>query len=158
MKHSKTTIILTILISIALFAMGLFTFDRLFEIILPKVDGGFYQAIELGRQFRTTLLLSLALGLTPFFILLTWRRSPIISKSKKLASVLTIIVCMALAIIVRQQILKSYFTGLTKNLTSTVDKINVSYPLDQVNFEYYLFGGLIVGCFISYFLFRLKRI
>ncbi|MCC6289677.1 MAG: hypothetical protein IT249_17505 [Chitinophagaceae bacterium] len=158
MKHSKTTIILTILISIALFVLGLFTFDRLFEIILPKVDGGFYQVTELGGQFKTTLLFSFVLGLTPFLILLTWRLAPIISRSKKLASVLTVIVCMTGAIIVRQQILKSCFTGLTKNFTSTVDKMNVSYPVDQINFEYYLFGELIVGCPISYFLLRQKKI
>lgn len=158
MKHAKTTIILTILFSITLFISGLLTFERFFETILPKVDGGFYQVTEIGGEFKTMLLFSSVFALTPFLILLTWRYSPIVSVSKKLASVLTIVVCMTLAIILRQQIIKSYFTGLTKNFNSTVDKINVNYPVDQVNFEYYLFGGLIVGCLISCFFLRQKRI
>jgi hypothetical protein len=62
---------------------------------------------------------------------------------------------MALAIIVRQLMLRLYFTGLTKE--SLVDNAQVLYPLDQVHFEYYLLAGIIVGCFISYLSLREKR-
>lgn len=113
---------------------------------------------EFGGPFYTKLLFSLVLGLTPVFIFLTWRLSPIVSRNRKLASVLTVVLFMILSIIVRQQILISYFTRLTKSFNSALDKVNVSYPVDHFNFEYYLFGGLIMGCLISLFLLRQKRV
>src|SRR4051812_34679940 len=130
MKHPRTAIILTILFSITLFILGVLVFGTFFEIILPKIDGGSYQEKKLEGRFRTSLLFSLVLGLTPFLIFLTWRYSPIISRSKKNISVLILVTCMALAIIVRQRMLISYFTELTKK--SPVDNIKVFYPLDQM--------------------------
>ena len=154
MKHSKTTIILTIIISILLFVLGFIIFGDIYEFILPKVDNGFYQVTELNGPFMSSLIFSITLGLTPVLLLLTWQLAPIILKSKKITSIVTVVVCMTLAILVRQQMIKSYFSRLT---TLSGEKLKVSYPMNQVNFEYYLLGGLCIGCIISYFLFKQKK-
>ena len=102
MKHSKTTIILTIVISILLFVLGFIIFGDVYEFILPKVDNGFYQVTAINEQFIPSLVFSVALGLTPLLLLLTWRLSPIILKSKKIASIVTVVICMTLAIMIRR--------------------------------------------------------
>lgn len=133
-------------------------FNDLFDFILPKVDRGFYQTTSLSGPFKTMLLFSLVFGLMPIIIFLTWRYSPIFSGKKKLVSVFMVVVCMTLAIIARQQTLKLYFAEQTKNVTSTADIPIVNYPIDQVNFEYYLLGGLCVGCIASYVVLREKKV
>ena len=158
MKHSYTTNILILLFSVALFILGFFTFSSLFEVILPKIDGGFYQVTEHGELFRTSIIFSLVLGLTPFLIHITWRYSPILNKKRKIVCVLTVVISMLIAIIIRQQMLKSYFVSQTNNFPPNIEKLHLSYPMKDVNIEYYLLGGLISGCLISFLLLRQKRL
>lgn len=158
MKYSRTAIILTTLCSIILFTLGIVTFSQVFELILPKVEGGFYQVLEVNESFKTAILFSVPLGLTPVLIYLTWLYSPIISRQKRLSSILIVITCITLAIIVRHQMIRSYFTGLLNTSTSSIEKINVNYPMSEVHLEYYLFAGLSIGCIISYYLLRHKKI
>lgn len=157
MKHSKTTIILSIFISMAFFALGLFTFDKLRELILPKVDGGFYQVLEINTGFKMSLLFSLVLGLTPIAIYLLWQYSPIVSKQKRLSSILLIILCLVLAMIARHQMIKSYFARVVSNSSSSIEKVNVNFTMEDVHLEYYLFLGLCLGCIISFWTLRQKR-
>ena len=156
MRFYKNSIILTILFSYALFVAGLCTFHILAGTFLPKVEGGFYPSVKYGDDFIGTLIFSLTIGLTPLIIFQTWRHSPVVPPQKKMTSVLIILLCMILALLLRQQILKSYFRAQTKTFTSAVDQIKVSYPVEQLNFEYYIIGGLIAGCFLSYLLLRKK--
>lgn len=157
MKHPNTTIILTILVSIGLFVFGIFSFGNIYETLLPKVDNGFYQVTELDGQFKTSLIFSLVLSLTPIFIWLTWRVASITLIRNRIFSILTVVVCMILAILLRQQSIKFYFRGLSSHENASSDNIRMNYPIDTVHFEYYLLGGLCVGCIISYFLFRQKK-
>ncbi len=152
MKHPKTTILLTIAFSVALFVLGIFIYGQYPELLLPKVNGGFYQVTEITGSFKATFMFSLILSLTPLSLYLVWRFSPIISYNKKLLSVGIVLACMALAIIGHQQMIKSYFISLLNR----VDNISVSYPLNEVHFDYYLFLGLCVGCCISFFSLRQK--
>lgn len=156
MKQSKTTIILTIIIALVLFVFSFYTFGDVFDAMLPEVDNGRYQVTEINGVFKEALIFSLVLGLMPVFIVTTWRFSPIILKSRRVASIAIVVVFMVLAIMVRQQRIKSYFNNFA-NLNSPGSKINVSFPADELYFEYYLLGGLCVGCFISFIIFRDKK-
>jgi hypothetical protein len=153
MKHPKSKILLTIAFSVALFVFGMFIYGQYPELLLPKVDGGFYQVTEIAGSFKATFIFSLVLSLAPLSLYLVWQFSPVISRTKKMISIGIVIVCLVLAIIGRQQMIKSYFTSLLNN----VDNIRVSYPLNEVHFEYYLFLGLCIGCCISFFALRQKR-
>ena len=146
MKHSKTTIILTILISIALFVVGFFSFGNINEALLPKVDNCYYQVAELGGQFKTLLVFAFILSLTPICIWATWRVAPIILNRHRVFSILTVVSCMTVAILVRQQSIRSYFSKLISFVGSTSGSLMLTYPIDKVHFEYYLLGGLCTGC------------
>lgn len=156
MKRSKNKIILTVLISILLFVSGLFVSGGIYDMLLPKIDNSSFQITEIGDPFRISVFFSFVLGLTPIFIWTTWLLTPIVVKSKRFLCAVIIIICMALAIFIRQQAIRSNLSRLTTNISSTKDQLNVSYPIDKVHFEYYMLGGLFIGCIISYFLFRQK--
>jgi len=156
MRFYKNSLILTILFSMALFVAGLCTFHLLCNLFLPKAEGGFFQPMKYGDDFIATIIFSCIIGLIPFLMIQTWRLSPVVSRSKKAASVLVVILSMTLALLLRQQILTSYARSQAKSFNSAVDKVKLTYPLEQLNFEYYLAGGLIAGCFISGLLLRKK--
>lgn len=156
MKNSKTKILLAFFISLILFLSVYYTFGDLFEFMLPKVDNGYYSSTNFFEQFRIVLLSSLTFGLIPFFALLTWRITPIVSKKEKIISILIVLTSMALAILVRQQMIRSYFSSMARGLNSASEKVTINYPLSKINFEYYLFTGLCIGCIISYVVFKQK--
>ena len=158
MNRSKTIYTSTLLFSIAFFILGQILFVKLFEFFEPKVDGVLFQIIERGGILKTSLLFSLILALIPALILLTWRLARIISLNKKIASVLIILIFVVTAIFMKHQEVKTYFIRVVKPILSPNDKMNVTYPIDPVNFVYYIFSGLCIGCIVSYFLFWVKKI
>lgn len=158
MKQSKTAIILAIAISVILFLTGFLTSGIIYVYLLPKVDNVFYQDAELNGHFISTLIFSVTLALIPILLLLTWRLSPITEKRKKAASVVTVVLCMATSLVVRQQIIKSYLSKLAITMNLSNEKSHIIYPIDKVNFELYLVLGLCVGCVVSYFLYKQEKI
>lgn len=158
MKQTKKTVFFAVLLSIALFALGLFTFDEFIYLVLPDAGGVSYHVTDLNRELWTTLSFSLVIGLMPILVLATWMLAPIVSTNKKCASMIIVIICTVLAIFARKQMLSSYFSGVSKNFSLSPDKIDIGYLIDQMNFEYYIFLGSCMGCLISYFLLREKRI
>lgn len=158
MKQTKKTVFFAVLLSIALFALGLFTFDKFIYLVLPKADGVSYYVTDLDRELWTTLSFSLVIGLMPILVLATWVLAPIVRGNKKCASIMIVLISIVLAVFVRKQMLSSYFTGVPKNFSLSPDKIDIGYLINQTNFEYYMFLGGCMGCLISYFLLREKRI
>lgn len=158
MKYRRTTILWAISFSIMLFITGLFTYEMFFNLVVPEVSGAFYQVIAVNGVFWRKILFSFVLALVPFFILFTWKFSSLNASNKKFATVLLVLICMVLVIIARQQSIRYYLDGLTKNLTNKADKVQVSYPVDELYFEYFMFAGLCAGCVLSYFLLRPKKL
>ena len=140
-----------------LFVLGQIFYSNFFGLAVPKVEGAFYQVVEMKGPFGASILFSFILALIPFFILLTWRLASISAVNKQLLTIFIAVVCMALAVFARQVMIRSYLKGLTKNLGDEVDKLHINYPVDQLYFEYCMFGGLCIGCVVSYFLFRQKK-
>jgi len=149
MKYSKTAILLIILSSFILFAFGFLEFDKISDILLPKIEGGGYQVVEVNGTFKMGFFFSIVLALAPYLIHLTWVLSPITAVNKKLISILIVFTCMTLAIIVRREMIILYFAQFTKMPPSIINM-----PIDKVKYHYYLFAGLCIGCVISYFIFR----
>ena len=149
MKLTKAEILLTLLISMIVFVTIFYAFDTVYELILPDIQHVSYQTTDFGDQFKTSLVFSLILGLTPILLLATWKFSPIVSTGKRWASIFITISCMALAVVVRQQIIGD-------GPTSPVEGAVIVYPLDQLKFEYYILTGALIGCVCSGFLVRQK--
>jgi len=151
MTNKKTTLILTIITSIVLFTLTLTQFGKLFELLLPKIENLQYQTSEIGSQFRLVLFFSIVIGLTPILLYMTWRLARIEIKKRRIFSGLIVIVFMVLAIVLRQQLIKSTFKSLTNLKTQTGETIYNSFAIENLHFEFYLFGGLILGCIVSFF-------
>ena len=158
MKPSAKTFIQIVIVSIALFILGQLVFIRLFEFFEPNVDGILFQVTEINRRIKTSILFSLTLVFIPLLTIVTWRFAPIISMTKKIASALSIIIFIIIAIFLRHQEVKTFFIRVIKPIVLANNKTNVTYPIDPVNFVYYMFAGLCVGCLVSYFLFRQNKI
>lgn len=156
MKNKKTTLILTIITSIVLFILTLTQFGKLFEILLPKIENLQYQTSEMGSQFRLVLFFSIVIALTPILLFITWRIARIEIIKRRILSGIIVIVLMILAIVLRQQLIKSTFKSLTNLKTQTGETIYNSIAIENLHFEYYLLGGLILGCMVSFFVLKNK--
>ncbi|MFT3705775.1 MAG: hypothetical protein QM802_25625 [Agriterribacter sp.] len=149
--------VIAIVLSVAFFILGLYLMGDLYYYALPKPEGAKYQATEIGGTFGRTLLLSLLLGILPIAIFLLWRYAPIPSGKKRMMSIGIIAGCMLLAIIIRRMMLLFYFKEMLDHQPGTGIQLTANYPLSQVNFEYYLLGGLCVGYILSAIFFRDKK-
>ena len=144
----------TLLLSIALFILGQLLYVKAFKFFEPAVDGILFQITEGKAILKTSLLFSLSLALIPILIVLTWRFSHLISLNKKFASALIILFFIVLGIFARHQQVKMYFTTVVKPAVLTNGTTNMTYPIDPVNFVYYIFFGLLIGCIVSCILFK----
>lgn len=157
LNPSRTIYIWTFVVSIAFFVLGQLLFVKAFNFFEPQVDGIFFQITEHRRILKTSILFSLSVALVPVFIVLTWKPAHITSINKKIASALMILIFIAIGIFARHQQVKIYFTTVIKPALLTNGKTSVTYPIDPVNFVYYIFSGLFIGCIVSYISFKKKK-
>lgn len=158
MKFSAKKFIQIVIVSIAFFILGQLVFIRLFEFFEPGVEGILFRVTEINKKMKTSILFSLTLVFIPLLTILTWRLAPIISITKKIASALSILIFIIAAIFLRHEEVKTFFIRVVKPIVLANNKTNVTYPIDPVNFVYYMLAGLCVGCLVSYFLFRQNKI
>ncbi len=130
---------------------------EIFKFFEPQVDGILFQITERNATVKTSVLFSILLFLIPIFIILTWRLAHIISANKKIASALFILLFITLGIFVRHKEVKTYFTIVVKPALLTKDKTTIIYPIDPINFLYYMFAGLIIGCILAFVFFKQKN-
>ncbi len=158
MNPTRRLYIRTLFISVALFIVGQFIFKPFFEFFEPKFDLITFNVIEIQKGIRTSLLFSSTLFLIPFFILFTWRLSYLTASLKKTESAFIILVFITASLWIRHIEVKAYYTYLLhNNLIYLKDNLPVDAPIDPVNFVYYMFGGLCIGCIFSFFLIRQKK-
>lgn len=153
-NNKKTTIALTFLTSLFLFILTFSLFGNLFELLISKPENFQYQATRMRSQIKLRLLFSLAIGLTPIFLYLTWRIARIKTTKKRLYSALLVVAFMAASIVFRQQFINSEITRLANFETQPDATFNTAISIEVLNFEYYLLGGLCLGCVASYFSLR----
>jgi hypothetical protein len=75
-----------------------------------------------------------------------------------MASLVIIIACMVAAVLIWRNMISNSFAALNSNANPGTNTANISYPLEQLYFEYYLLAGLCIGCLASFFIFRAKKI
>ena len=151
MEHSNNLTISTAAFSILLFGATWFFYDRILDIILPTVNRGFYQSTGEESEIKALILLCFSVALVPVFIAAAWTFSPIRSPKNRLLSAFVILVCVIMAVFFRYQSIKDYFSMLTKGTM-----LDVAFPFEEINFDYYILSGLCIGFIISYAIFREK--
>jgi len=157
LKISKNIYIWTLGFSIILFVLGQLLFVKAFKLFEPQIDGIFFQIIEHKATLKTSTCFSLLLFLIPIFIALTWRLGYITSLNKKIASTLFILIFVTIGIFARHQEVKIYFTTVVKPALLTNGKTSIIYPIDPLNFVYYMFAGLIIGSILAFVLFKQRK-
>ncbi|MEX6690101.1 hypothetical protein QTN47_21510 [Danxiaibacter flavus] len=157
MNNSKTIYIRALGLSILLFVSGHFLFLRTFMFFEPQIDGITFQIIEHKSTITTSTAFSLLLFSIPIFILLTWQIARINSFNKRVASVLLMLTFIVLAIFARHQQVKTYFTTVVKPALLTHGKASIIYPIDPINFIYYMLAGLITGCLLAFVFFKQRK-
>ena len=150
MTNKKITLVLTILTSLVLFILTFTQFGKLLEFLMPRIENLQYQTTDIGSQFKLAIFFSIVIGLTPILLYLTWRLGRIENTKRRTYSGLIVVVFMAISVALRQYLIKSTFSGLTYLKTQTDETIYSSFALENLNFENYLLGGLILGCIVSY--------
>lgn len=156
MKSRTPTIIALLAISILLFLIGQIAFTSFFQFAEPNVAGISFQVTDGGGVIKTSLIFSCTLLLIPILVYLLWRVTPINSSRRRIASLLIVLLFISLGIFVRHQEVKTYFVRVVRPALLTKGKAQIDYPIDPINFVYYLIGGLCLGLITSWLLLKHK--
>lgn len=157
MKNTAIKIILLILSSLVLLYLGMIFNGYILEPILPLTGGVTYRVNTVQAPFYSVFIFSIVLALIPLLLFVTWEVAGIQAFKHKLISVAIVITCSLLAIIIRRQMIKLELKSSISKNNFQGNQYDISFPLDNVYFEYYALGGMITGCLIAYFIFKNKK-
>lgn len=158
MTLSKTTIILTTILFIAFFLLGMLSYSSFFFLTLPRIEGVVYHANSVTGGFTMPLIYSLTLAAIPIATILLWKRAKIHSATKRILVPMVFFICIVIAIWLRQynlttEIKKS--AEITQSLNEqTKDNIKTTISLDNLDIEKYMLLGLFAGIVVVYFSMR----
>jgi len=151
----RTTWIALLCISIFIIAKLLFT--TVFGFFEPAISGIQFSIIDRNPVWRTSWLFAALLALIPLSLLVVWRLGNIISTAKRLLSVIIIFLLISIAIYLRHLQVRNYFIRVVVPFFQKKGQTNVVYPIDPVNFVYYMATGLLAGLVIGWLLLRDRR-
>ena len=104
---------------------------------------------DLGGGFLESIRISIAIAIIPLSALLVWKAGRVTRPGDRVLSVLVILFFIMVSNAVNVFRIKSL-----ARLTPT--PVAISYPFDKVYIEYFILGGIIIGAFLSYFLYKEK--
>jgi len=134
----------------------LIIFRKQFGLLLPKIENLNYQTSEIGSTYKLAIFFSFVIGLAPVLLYMTWRLARIELTKRRIISGLIVTVFMVISIVLRQQIIKLACNRITNLKTETSETIYNTFSIENLHFEYYLFGCLILGCIVSFYTLRDK--
>lgn len=130
---------------------GYILYADFFELFLPAVDAvKFSVDMETLEGHHNTF--GFVCALIPFCTYLTWQLTPLYTGDKRTFSGLIIGMCIFLAVYIRYKMLTKDLTGWVQSASDM--NTSISYPFAALNYEYYIGGGLLAGCIISYLAFH----
>lgn len=139
------------------FFIGFFTYTRFFEFLVPDIAGIKYLG-ELTSVWDNAVLFSVITAFIPAVLFITWGLIPLYSIDKKIFTVLITIICISIVIYIRYKILFNKFNGMVQSFSIKDNAASIVFSYNDLNYEYYFGGGLIIGCIISYLAFHNKII
>jgi len=148
-----------IILAIALFIIGFYTYGDFLMWTLPKNNGLKFSVNTFSGQFKQIIGFSLTLALIPISAGLLWRYAPILKGQRRIFSVLIIIISISLFAYIRHLSIAIEASKSLQLGSSSIDGIPFqTIPLERFNITTYMFFGLIAGSIISYFLLRESKI
>lgn len=164
MKTSTRTIFIALILSIALFFIGQYSWTDIFITMLPIVGNVKYFETSLNGQFINSMFFSLTLALIPIVTILIWKFAPIFNTQRKILAVCIIVLTITTSVLVRREMIISQAKRLQP--TTVLDYtdpanpqpkiIESGIPFSTLKFELFAFAGLITGSVISFFSLRQK--
>lgn len=157
MRLPPKPIIFTGLAIVVFFIAGIYSHPWLFEKITPTLDGAIYDVTIMTSPFEQALFFALICALIPLALYFIWKLLDLRSISKKIISVILILGCMAASVVVRRYIFKNELHDITKDTPNFQFNSNVATAFENLNIEYWMLIGLIIGAMATFILFRKKR-
>lgn len=133
------------------FFLGFLGCAKFYRIVLPDVPGIQYR-MDLAQVISNQDFFSVIIAAVPLLLYVTWQMIPLRNIDKKTLSVFIVIICMAGTVFIRYKILAADFTNLAESASYKMYAFSI--PFEQLEFEWYLLGGLITGCCISFMAFH----
>lgn len=146
----KQAFYLALLCSIAVFIVSFFFYDDIMNWLLPDVQGGYFLDNLTEDKFDRLLIFCLGLAVMPVCLVGSWTFFPITDPTRRSLSVLLVVVCLTAAIAYRYYDVRSYFES-RENPSSG---FAVTFPLDQLYYEYFMLGAFLIALLGSYALLR----
>jgi hypothetical protein len=156
MKRPDKIWINTGIISIVFFALGKLMFTTLFGFFEPNVDGIAFRIRELDRFVSTSTLFSMMFAVIPFAIVFIWQVAPVVSTIRRIISVIIPLLFMIAGIVLRHYQVKNYFTRVVKPYFLAKGQLHVDYPIDPLNFVFYMSAGFCIGLVLSWLFLKQK--
>lgn len=156
MKRDKTTLIFALLTSLLIYILVFTQFLTIFTWILPKPEILNFDHFSIKALMRLAIYCAVILASTPILIVYTWKLGAITSLKNRLFSSLIVLGLMIASVIIRKISIENSLAKFLNAQEHVEDSVSKYYYLENLNFEYYLLGGLILGCFLGYMIFRKK--
>lgn len=157
MRLPSKDVIITGLAIVFFFIAGIYIYPWLFDQITPTLDGAIYEVTVMLSPFEQALFFALICSLIPLVLYFTWKLLDLRSIAKKIMSVLFLFGGMALAVMVRRYTFKNELSDLTKDTPNFQFNSNVATAFENLNIEYWMLVGLIIGTMATFLIFRKKR-
>ena len=157
MNFSKSTIIITLVVSFLFFLAGRFFYRPIFSFFEPEIKGITFEIISADRRLKTSMLFSIIAAFIPLVTVFAWTCLSI-SAFKRLISGIIILLCISFAIFARDMAVKHYFNSLVSKLLASKNTQHFLYPIDPRNFVYKIMMGYGAGILISCLLFFKKKL
>ncbi|MES2850521.1 MAG: hypothetical protein V4685_15785 [Bacteroidota bacterium] len=152
--RSPAVIITIFFLCAIFFFLGFLSYSKFYGIALPAVDGIRYN-MDLASIGSNQDMFAFVFALVPLLLFITWQLIPLQSTDKKTASAFVVLICMALTTYIRYKMLVADFNEMLQSQTNKYST-GITFSFQDLNYEFYLLGGLLVGCIISYLLFHNK--
>jgi hypothetical protein len=138
---------------------------RFFEITMPAPGKAAYTVRKLTDMTNGPRLFAVALALIPIAAVIVWRYAPVITASRKLWTVILIVLAMTAAVLARREMihLKAKnaqpvtITDYSSPGNPQPKQVIPDIPISSFKFELFAIGGLVAGSVLAFFAFRTVR-
>jgi hypothetical protein len=151
MTSKKTTLILAIVVAVILFISQCTSYGNIFQLLLPDNARGRLIATTMGGHFQVTLFFAAVVALMPILLCLTWFLARIETTKGRLTSAFIVLLFSVSALALKRKLVKSGIEYLISIETNSQGTVSASIPIDKLHYDYYLLGGILVGCIVSFF-------
>jgi hypothetical protein len=155
-KFSARDLLITLLVSLVLFAIGIYSYPAFLKFMDPTVPGAIYNVTRFESPFEQARLFATVCAAVPFVCYSLWKVMPNLSQSKKISSAALIVVAMLATLLTRRYFLARELSDLTGANPGFTIKTSISTTFENLDFEYWLTVGLLAGAVLSFLFFRHK--